>query len=107
MRKFRADHDCFTFISVYVKSITSTYLAQGGGNKQFCELMFYCGMNARGMNAETLEDLVTRLDDICIRHGGFRYMHSRTSKDPARREKIDPNMYYARQSTPLTAAASQ
>lgn len=107
MRKFRADHDCFTFISVYVKSITSTYLAQGSGNDRFCELMFYCGMNAGGMSADILEDLVTRLDDICISHSGFRYMHSRTSKDPERREKIDPNMYYIRQSTPLSAAAPQ
>ena len=94
MREFRERHHCFTFISVYVKSIRSAYLAQGGADDAFCELMFYCGYSRTGMDPAVLEDLVTRLDDICIEHHGFRYMHSRTSKDPARRAKVDPNEYY-------------
>lgn len=98
MLDFRSQHDCFTFVSVYVKSIKSEYLAQGGPDKQFCELMFYCGMAEGGMNPEVLEDLVEKLDDICIDNRGFRYMHSRTSKDPARRERVDPNAYYIKES---------
>lgn len=94
MREFREKHGCFTFISVYVKSIKSPYLAQGRPDDQFCELMFFCGMSRKGMSPEVLEELATRLDDICIAHQGFRYMHTRTSRDPAREAKVDPNRYY-------------
>jgi hypothetical protein len=94
MRRFRAEHGAFTFISVYVKSIKSPYLAQGGPNDRFCELMFYSGIAPGKFSPAVLEDLVTRLDDICIANHGFRYMHSRTSKDPARRAKVDPNVHY-------------
>jgi hypothetical protein len=96
MREFRRERDCFTFISVYVKSITSDYLAQEGENRSFCELMFYQGMSTGGMDPQVLEELVTRLDDICIAHDGFRYMHTKTSKDPERRAKVDPNTYWTR-----------
>ncbi|MGH4016661.1 MAG: FAD-binding oxidoreductase [Pseudonocardiaceae bacterium] len=96
MLDFRTRHRCFTFLSVYVKSIKSEYLAQGGPDNQFCELMFYCGMAEGGMQPEVLEDLVEKLDDICIDSSGFRYMHSRTSKDPVRRERVDPNAYYTK-----------
>lgn len=96
MLKFRASHHCFTFVSVYVKSISSDYLAQGRPNNQFCELMFYCGMAPASLQPEVLEDLVEQLDDIVIENHGFRYMHSRTSKDPARRERVDPNAHYRR-----------
>lgn len=94
MLEFRRRHRCFTFVSVYVKSIKSEYLAQGGPNDHFCELMFYCGLPERGMDPAVLEDLVDRFDDICIENQGFRYMHSRTSKDAAKRERVDPNVYY-------------
>ncbi|TYP88978.1 FAD-binding protein [Blastococcus xanthinilyticus] len=96
MRRYRTERDCFTFISVYVKSITSEYLATGGRGNQFCELMFYQGMSAGGMDEQVLEELVTELDDICIAHDGFRYMHTKTSKDPARRDKVDPNVHWTR-----------
>lgn len=94
MREFRQQHKCFTFVSVYVKSIRSPYLAQGRADDSFCELMFYCGIDRAGMDEAVLEDLATRLDDICIDNNGFRYMHSRTSKDPVRRAKVDPNEHY-------------
>lgn len=94
MLEFRRRHRCFTFVSVYVKSIKSEYLAQGRPDDQFCELMFYCGITAGGIDPAVLEQLVNRLDDICIESHGFRYMHSRTSKDPARRNLVDPNMHY-------------
>ncbi|MEV4351653.1 FAD-binding oxidoreductase [Actinoplanes sp. NPDC049596] len=95
-REFRARHGCFTFISVYVKSITSRYLAQGGDNERFCELMFYCGIVPDRMVPGVLEDFVTRLDEICVAGQAFRYMHSRTSSDPVLRAKVDPNDYYVK-----------
>ncbi|MFD2090672.1 FAD-binding oxidoreductase [Blastococcus deserti] len=107
MRRYRAERDCFTFISVYVKGITSEYLATEGRGKQFCELMFFQGMSAGGMDEQALEDLVTELDDICIAHHGFRYMHTKTSKDPARRAEVDPNAYWTRMAEQQSAAAAK
>ena len=95
MVEFRNRHKCFTFLSVYVKSIHSPYLAQGGANDRFCELMFYNGIDNHGMTAEVTEELVNRFDDIVIANHGFRYMHSLTSKDPERRRQGDPNVYYS------------
>lgn len=100
MREFRDRYDCMTFVSVYVKSIKSPYLAQGREDQRFCELMYYCGISPKGMTDEVLEELAARFDDVTIRHGGFRYMHSRTSRDPERWEKVDPNTYYARSELP-------
>ncbi|HET8684933.1 MAG TPA: FAD-dependent oxidoreductase [Micromonosporaceae bacterium] len=94
MREVRRQHGCFTTISAYVKNIRSAYLAQGGPDDGFCELTFFCAIGRDGMAPAVLEDLVTRLDDICIYNQGFRYMHSRTSRDPARRAKVDPNELY-------------
>jgi hypothetical protein len=95
MLEFRERHHCFTFLSVYVKSIRSPYLAQGGPNDRFCELMFYNGIDNAGMTPAVTEDLVNRFDDIVIANHGFRYMHSLTSNDPDRRQKVDPNVYYS------------
>lgn len=95
MREFRARYGCMSFISVYVKSITSPYLAQGRADEKFCELMYYCGINPTGMSEAVLEELAARFDDVTIKHGGFRYMHSRTARDPARWAKVDPNTFYA------------
>jgi hypothetical protein len=99
MRSFREKYGCFTFISVYVKSIKSPYLqrARGGGEDRFCELMFYLGINTKGMNTEVLDELVSLYDDVTIKHGGFRYMHSKTVKDAERRRQIDPNAAFAKQ----------
>jgi hypothetical protein len=94
MREFRDRHGCFTFVSAYVKAITSEYLAQGRPDQNFCELLFYNGIAPQQLPPDLLEELVTRLDDICIAHDAFRYMHSRTSKDPQRRTRVDPNAHY-------------
>lgn len=103
MLEYRERYGCFTFMSVYVKSIKSPYLAQGGPNDHFSELMFYNGIVPEKI-APVLEELVDRFDDIVIDNGGFRYMHSRTSKDPERRRKVDPNVHYsAHEETPHEA----
>ncbi len=94
MCEWRDRTGCFTFVSVYVKCITSEYLAQGSDQKRFCELMFYMGINNDKMTPEILDEMTSEFDDLTIKHGGFRYMHSRTVKD-GRLAKIDPNAYYA------------
>ncbi len=49
------------------------------------------GINPDQMNEQVLDQLVNELDNICIETGSFRYMHSRTTKDPDQRTFIDPN----------------
>lgn len=91
----RNEHDCFTFVSVYVKSIRSPYLANGSDQQSFCELMFYFGINSEGMTDEIFDEIVSRFDDVCIEQEAFRYMHSKTVKDPERLRLLDPNARYA------------
>jgi hypothetical protein len=90
----RRDYGCFKMISIYVKAIRSQYLAAGRSNRAFCELMLYVGIEPKKMTPELLDAFATKVDDLAIAHGAFRYMHSRTSKDPARRQRIDPNLQY-------------
>ena len=38
---------------------------------------------------------MSQVDDLCIEHGAFRYMHSKTVKDPERRRQLDLNSRFA------------
>jgi hypothetical protein len=49
------------------------------------------------MTHELLDALVEEFDDICVEHGSWRYMHSRTTRDPEKRRAVDPNTFYAEQ----------
>jgi len=91
---YRERTGCFTFLSVYVKSIRSDYLARDGQDR-FCELMFYVGVHPDNMTPELLDEIVSEFDDIVIKHNAYKYMHSRTVKDPERRAKVDPNARHA------------
>lgn len=93
-QEFRKRHKCFTFISFYIKSIRSEYLTNGGPHKYYCELILLPGIRPEGMTDEVLERLVSRMDDLCIEYGAYRYMHTKTVKDPERRKLIDPNSAY-------------
>ncbi len=94
MSGYRERSGCFTFIGVYVKSIRSPYLATGGQDR-FCELMFYPGINPEKLPPPLLDEIVEAFDDIVIAHGGYRYMHSRTTRDAAKRAVLDPNLRHA------------
>jgi hypothetical protein len=91
--EFRERTGCFSFLMQYVKAVNSPYLA-GGGTKPYALIMLLCGMRHRNMTPAALDSFVSRMDDICIEEESFRYMHSRTVKDAARLEKIDPNEIY-------------
>ena len=93
--EYRTRFGCFTFLSVDVRPFRSDYLARGDANKRFYELLFYVGINPDRMTAEVFDGLISAMDDVCIAHGAYRYMHTKTVADPARRERIDPNAYYA------------
>ncbi len=94
MARYRDDHGCFTFLSVYVKSIRSEYLARDGQDR-FCELMFYVGVNPEKLTEDLLDQLVDEFDDIVIKFNGYKYMHTRSTKDPERLARIDPNLRHA------------
>ena len=92
----RERHECFTYIAVYLKGINSEYLARDEPGRRYVEFLFVVGQTEK-MNDEILEEVAAGLDDICIRHGGLRYMHTRTSKDPERWRLVNPNTYWAEQ----------
>jgi hypothetical protein len=96
MLEYRKQYKCFTFISFYVKAINSEYLNQGDENRSYSELMMYLGVNPKEMTGELLNEVVSRIDDLTIEYGALRYMHTKTVKDAERRQKVDPNAYYAR-----------
>ena len=98
--RFRRDHDAFAFISFYVKAIKSAWLS-GGEAEPFCELMLYLGIRP-GLTPDLLTALVADIDALCIEQGGFRYMHTKTSKDAAIRAKVDPNSVHYSADMPWT-----
>jgi hypothetical protein len=104
MLSYRATKKCFTALSIYVKSICSEYLS-GIDGKRHCELMLVVGLDADRMTPAVLEAFVSEVDDACIRHGAYRYMHTRTVKDPARRALIDPNELRAKRDANAAGAA--
>jgi hypothetical protein len=106
-QEYRSRHRCFTFISLYVKAISSPYLAKEEPGKRYCELMLYVGINPAKMTKPVLDELVSRMDDLCIAHGAFRYMHSKTVKDRERRRRIDPNCQYAQCDLPSGSAVGR
>lgn len=92
---YRDAFDCFTFLSLYVKSIDSPYLAQGDpDNRRWVEFLFYVGINPEMMTEALLDRIADDLDQNCIDTGSFRYMHTRTGRDPGRLAAIDPNAHY-------------
>ena len=92
---YRARRHCFTLVSLYVKGIDSAYLSRNHAGRHFSELTLYLGIDLKHMTEEILSEFVSRIDDFCIEHGSYRYMHTRTVKDPARRSLIDANAFYA------------
>jgi hypothetical protein len=92
---FRERYECFTFLTLYVKSIRSPYLAQGDpDNERWVEFLFYVGIDPDLMTPALLDQIADELDQNCVDTGSYRYMHTRTGRDPARLAAIDPNAPY-------------
>ena len=92
---YRSRTGCFTFLSLYVKSIWSEYLSGGDpDNRRWLEFLFYVGIDNERMTDELLDEIAEGLDDFCIEEGAFRYMHTRTGRDPDRMARFDPNAMY-------------
>lgn len=79
---------------IYVKAISSPYLTRASNLDRHCELMLYLGLDPEHMTDAVLNDMVSEVDDLCIAHRAFRYMHSKTVKDQ-QRQLVDPNAIHA------------
>ncbi|MGI8685312.1 MAG: FAD-binding oxidoreductase, partial [Acidimicrobiales bacterium] len=95
LQDYRERTGCFNVITLYVKGIRSEYLSHNRpDDERWAEILFYVAIKPEKMTDELLDRIATDLDDICIDEGAYRYMHSRTSKDPERLRRIDPNAAY-------------
>ncbi|MFP5318414.1 MAG: FAD-binding oxidoreductase [Acidimicrobiia bacterium] len=95
LRRHRADHGCFGVLTLYLKGIRSPYLAAGRpGDDQWVEVLFYVTIRPENLTGDLLERIVEEFDEICIDAGSYRYMHSKTTKDPRRRKLLDPHTLY-------------
>ena len=92
---YRERYHCLTFVALYVKGIRSAYLGHGDPDARFCEVLFDVGIDPAKLTDEVLDALVEEFDDICVELGSWRYMHSRTTRDPQKRRAVDPNTFYA------------
>ncbi len=96
LREYREQHRCFSVITLYLKGIRSEYLSQGDPNdERWVEVLFFVAINRGRLPDPLLERLVGEFDQICLDTGSYRYMHSKTSKDPGVRTRIDPNSAYS------------
>jgi hypothetical protein len=96
LRRYRRDSGCFGVITAYVKGIRSPYLAHGDpGDERWAETVFYVGTVPDRLPDALLDQVVADIDDVCVETGSYRYMHTRTSRDPERLARIDPNAAYA------------
>lgn len=105
-REYRSHHGCFTSIGLYTKGIQSAWL-NGGDGRYYCELTLFIAFSREGMSPELLERFVSELDELCLAHGAFRYMHTRTVKDAERRRRLDPNTRYVARTAALPAPEPQ
>ncbi len=96
MREYKQRTKCFTFITSDNGPIVSRYLAKGAPEPaHYVHMFFEVGINLSVMTEHLLDQVVSEIDDLCIEHGAYRYMHTKTVGDPERRKLVDPNTYYA------------
>ncbi len=107
LRRYRKSHGSFGVITAYVKGIRSEYLAQGRpDDDRWAESVFYVGTVPEKLPPELLDQIVAEIDDVCIETGSYRYMHTRTSRDPERLARVDPNAASAGTRSPWPAAGA-
>lgn len=94
---YKRRYGCFSYITLTMKCIRSPYLTQGKLDRLYCEMILLAGIKGDKFPTDLMERMVEQIDDLCIERGAFRYMHTRTTKDPDKRRKLDPNALYAPQ----------
>lgn len=93
--RYRDELKCFSTIAIYVVGVRSGWLAMGS-DTAYCDLLLHLVVTPRGLAGHELERLVGEVDEVCMRHGGFRYQHSLTSTAPDIRRRVDANERYCR-----------
>jgi hypothetical protein len=93
-RRWRDERRVFSTIALYTKGLRSAWLG-GGEARDFCELTLYVTIADRGMDAAARDACTAEIDQACLTQGAFRYLHTRTSSDPARRAALDPSTRWA------------
>ncbi|MGH9281374.1 MAG: FAD-binding oxidoreductase, partial [Acidimicrobiales bacterium] len=92
LRRYRSDTGCLKLVSLYLKGITSPYLAAGReGDEKWVEVLFLVAVDPSRMTPEHLDAIAGDIDQVCIDTGSYRYLHSRTGRDLDRLARIDPN----------------
>ena len=100
LQRYRAAHGCFSVLTLYLKGIRSTYLAAGrADDDRWVEVLFYVAIKSDRFPPALLDQVVEEFDDICLDTGSYRYMHSRTTRDPGKRRRLDPNAAYDMETT--------
>lgn len=95
LRRYRDEHGCFSVLTLYLKGIRSPYLAGGrAGDDRWVEVLFYVAIRPEKMTPGLLDRIVEEFDEICVDTASYRYMHSKTTKDPVRRKLLDPHTLY-------------
>jgi FAD/FMN-containing dehydrogenase len=108
MMDFKKRYACFTFITADNGTIRSDYLAHGDpALATYVHMFFELGIDLGAIDDEIFDDFISRIDDLCIAHGAYRYMHTRTVDDPERRARVDPNTYYADRYAPVATEPTQ
>ncbi|HEX8918212.1 MAG TPA: FAD-binding oxidoreductase [Chloroflexota bacterium] len=97
MQEYRKRNLVFTFLSCELGPFVSEYLGHGDPKKKFVDIVFEVGVNPDRMTDQLLEEVIRKMDDITIKYGAYRYMQTKTSRDPERRAAVNPNTYYAQQ----------
>ncbi|WP_051939866.1 FAD-binding oxidoreductase [Phaeacidiphilus oryzae] len=94
-------------IAMFAKGIDSRYLAgdadtappPGGtppaASRRYAEVICFFGCPPDRMTAPILAGLVDSFDELTLRCGGYRYLHTLTTTDPERRARLDANTRYA------------
>jgi hypothetical protein len=110
-RRYRDSWRCLTFFFIYVKGIRSRYLGKASGdeNRPFSELVLYLGVVPENLRP-VLDEMVAEIDQLCLEHGAFRYMHTRTSHSARTTRRafragatVDPNEAHAAASSSVEA----
>jgi hypothetical protein len=90
--RYRKERNCFSVLTMYLKGIRSPHLAgPQPDDDRWAEVLFYVAMRAENMTDALLEQIVDEFDQTCVELGAYRYMHSKTSKDPIRKKLLDPH----------------
>jgi FAD binding domain len=101
----RARDRSLSFISLDIRPMRSSYLAHGGGDDRYVEILHFVGIKPERLTEERQRYLIRRLDELCVSHGAYRYMHTLTSTDEQLRRQVDPNTLWAELAAPEPAAS--